>query len=102
MKCKVTKVMAKTIQKHIPEYTIEYVELKPEAYERYVSYDLLEHENDFDWNKKVFKVIRVVYPSEYYSCSAYLTTNDLVRCLHGSRNKTINEFIDQVWRAIEI
>lgn len=32
---------------------------------------------DYDWAEDEYKVIRVVYPEEYYACPAYLTTKRL-------------------------
>lgn len=102
MQCKVTKVMAKTLQKYIKKYQFEYIEMSAEQYELYVGYDLLEHENDFDWNKGRFKVIRVIYPLEYYACDSYLTTNDLVRLAKQGEDLSINTFMKNVFHEIEI
>ena len=100
MRVKVTKKMASVLAKEFKDYTIEYTEKSTRDYEWSVDIDSFNHENDYDFLKDRFKVIKVIYPADYYACNKYLTTNDLLKCFKKS-DKTYNGFIAEVKNEIE-
>lgn len=46
---------------------------------------------DYDWAEDEYKVIRVVYPAEYYACPQYLTTKSLTDEYRRRGVSTIDE-----------
>lgn len=101
MRVKVSKTMVKQLQKEFKNYLIVYEEMTINDYRWCVNSDLLGNENDYDYEKSKFKVIKVLYPYEYYAMPKYLTTNDLGKCFRKS-NKTYNSFINEIKNEIEV
>lgn len=86
MKVQVTKVMAKLLNKEIPQF----------------SFSVEEHTTGWfsdpdDYNPKTgrTKVLVVNYPPHYYAIPQVFTTKDLVQCFHRS-DRTLEGFIKQV------
>lgn len=105
MKVKVSKTMAAAIRKALKEdltgYRICYTEVDLNAYTRSVDYCLWSHEEDYDAEHAVMKVIRIEYPAEYYAMPRYLTTKDL-RNIAGRADGDYTRFMNGVKNAIEI
>ena len=101
MKVKVSNPMVKALKESFPEMNISLQKLGIDAYKMEVDYDVLYHENDFDFSKNCFKVIRIAYPTEFYAIDRYLTTNDLITAFRHS-DGTLSGFMDAVREAIEI
>ena len=95
MQVKPTHKMVSFLKKILDGCTVDLVELSPEQFKWYVDYNEFDHESDFNWETRTFKVIRVSYPDEYYACPKYLTTKDLQFCLKHS-NKTLDSFLNEV------
>lgn len=95
MKVKPTHKMVSCLRKILSGCIVDLVALTPEQFRYCVDYNDYEHEVDYDWKTSMFKVIRVIYPSEYYACDKYLTTKDLSYCLKQS-DKTFNGFMSEV------
>lgn len=95
MKIKPTHKMVSFLKKVLDGCKVNLVELNPEQFKWCVDYNEFDHESDFDWETRTFKVIRVTYPDEYYACPKYLTTKDLQFCLKQS-NKTLDSFLNEV------
>ena len=60
-------------------------------------------ENETDWNATTGKmrVIKVLYPDEWYAMPRYLTTKDLQRLAYES-DRTYDGFMNTVLKDIEI
>lgn len=101
MEVKVSKTIARTLQKAFQDYEVLYCELPVEGYKLFVDYNVNAHINDYDWDKQVMKYIKVLYPYEDYGNANYLTTNDLERLFHES-DKTMDGFIQRVFDEIQI
>lgn len=109
MKVRVTKVMAKHIAKVLKENGIKVEEVSVvKTSER--TYALLigtsalaaaDEYGDYDWENDTYKVIRVVYPYEYYATPRYLTTEELVRICREAHNN-IDMFNQGICNAIAI
>ena len=95
MKIKPTYKMVSYLRKLLNGCKVDLVYLTPEQFRCCVDYNDLDHEVDYDWQKSIFKVIRVIYPSEDYACNKYLTTKDLHYCL-GQSDKSFNGFMEQL------
>ena len=104
MKAIVSKVMAKTLNNALNtiDMKIEYHEMSYEAYSTFVSYDTLEHTNDWNFEKSVFKVLRIIYPEEYYAMPQYATTNDLQRILRNTSKNTLEEFVNEFYKEYQV
>ena len=103
VRCKVTKVMAKTLQKEFKNYRIQYEEMGLDDFKRFVRVDYLDYlDDDYNWDKERFKVIRVSYPSTYYAMDRFLTTSDLKECIRRTPNKTLEQFLNEIRNEIEI
>ena len=100
MVVKVSKKMAKQLQKEFKEYKIEYQEMTEQVYSYCVDINSFNHDNDYDFITNKFKVLKVIYPSSFYALPKYLTTNDLLRLFLKS-NKTYKSFIAKVKNEIE-
>lgn len=100
MVVKVTKKMASVLAKEFKDYEIEYQEMTEQVYSYCVDIDSFKHENDYDFITNKFKVIKIIYPADYYALPSYLTTNDLLKCFEKS-DKTYNSFIEKVKDEIE-
>ena len=94
MKVMVSGVMAKALQKAMPNYKITLAKMPLNNYSLCVG-DVFRHEEDFDANNNTMKVIKICYPSEYYAMPNYITTYDLVKAYKGS-NGTYDGFIQSV------
>lgn len=86
MKVQVTKVMAKLLNKEIPQF----------------SFSVEEHTTGWwsdptDYNPKTgrTKVLVVGYPPAYYAMPQVFTTKDLVQCFRRS-DRSLEGFIQQV------
>lgn len=93
MKVRVSKTMAKTLDKAISEYKIIWVEMTPREYDIYVG-GLCGYYDSY-------RAIKVIYPDSYYACPRYITTEDLAKAFKSS-NGTLDSFIEQVKDMIEI
>lgn len=94
MKVKVSKVMAKTLNKGCHNMHVAYDVLSAKTYERLVDCDLFKHDSDFTYNDDgvlCVKVLRIVYPGECYAMPQYASTSDLVRIMKTSHATTIEE-----------
>lgn len=105
MKAKVTKTLANWLNEKLKNtgYKAKYEELTPQQYDWNVgdtSMDTLEYDYNFSTGK--YKVIKIIYPDDYYACNAYLTTQNLIDCIKHTKNHTENEFFDNIWGRIEI
>ena len=96
MKVKVTKVLARTLNKNIKEFSIEYDEMSEAAYRAYVDSNLFNNEGDYNYNTGKFKVFRVVYPDGCYSFNRYITTKDLLRVFSRVQNASIEAFCKEL------
>lgn len=92
---KITNPMVKALKKIMPDYKITLVKLTQEQYGYLVDYNVWRNEVDYNWNTRMFKAIRIIYPSEYYACDKYLTTRDLLFCFKQS-NGSLKSFLEQV------
>lgn len=95
MKVKPTHKMVECLKKVLTGCQVDLVNLTPQEFRYFVDIDDYDHEVDYDWKTSLFKVIRIVYPSEDYACDKYLTTKDLSYCLKHS-DKTFNGFMEEV------
>lgn len=104
MKLMVSKVMAKTLNSALKtkDMKIEYDEMSYDRYRLCVSYNALEHTNDWSFEKSAFKVLRVVYPDDYCAVDRYVTTNDLQRILHNTNKNTLEEFANEFYKEYQI
>ena len=104
MKIQVSKAMAKELNKAIGFCDISYIEMRPETYSWNVSVDSYLNEIDLKFDREgrnVFKVLKIVYPPEFYAMPAYLTTRDLNR-IYRESDRTWDGFINAVKSAVEI
>lgn len=96
MKLKITKVLAKELNKRINAFDIEYDELNESSYRFYVDCSIFDNEIDYNYKTDKFKVFRVIYPDSYYAMSHYITTKDLVRMFRRLSNKTIDDLVQEI------
>lgn len=104
MQVKVSKVMAKFLNENLLKskgYKAVFQEFTPDQYSLYVSYNIMDNENDYNYNSGKMKSIKIVYPDDYYAVPRFLTTNDLVKIFKNS-DKTVSGFLVQLWNEIEI
>lgn len=95
IKIKVTNTMFRLIKKALPQYKVELVKLTEEEFKWCVDLDVWGNEVDYCYKDNTFKVIRIIYPPEWYACDKYLTTKDLEYNFKQS-DKTLKGFIDEV------
>lgn len=74
---------------------IKMFRLTPEAYKAHVDIDLWKHEDDFLASSNTIRVVKLIYPAEDYAMPAYITTQDLKRCLAMS-DRTWNGFFNEI------
>lgn len=105
MKAKVSKVMASTLNKEAKKqnklFHFFYTEMDYEHYRYLVDFDVINHENDYSLESNIFKVIKVVYPDNWYCAPGYLTTNDLAKMAKNAKN-SYERFINNVFDNVEI
>lgn len=101
MQTKVTKKMAALLNKNFKNYEIKVTNLTVDEFKFKVNYSLFDDLEDFDSSSNTFKVIKVLYPFEYYAMPTYLTTRILTR-LYENSDKTLEGFLQQVFNSIEI
>lgn len=103
MKIMASKKMALYLQQQTrgAEFSIDYVELKPEAYSFLVDGDEWRNEVDYIWSVGRFKVLRVSYPSSYFAGCRYLTTRELTRIFDNS-DGTADGFMRSFFEAVEV
>lgn len=79
MKLAVTKALAKEINPLVKDYfEINAINnMSYDTYERIVSTDFDDIDNDFNWTNNTFRVWRIEYPDNYFACNQYITTKDL-------------------------
>ena len=96
MKVKVTNVMAKLMGQLIAQAeSVKVLKMTPEQYERMVDCDLFRNEDDFDFETRKFKVIRIEYKADLCALPYYVTTRDLVR-LYRNGDKTYGGFCEDI------
>lgn len=105
MKVKVSKVMADTLNKEAKRqnklFHFFYTEMDYEHYRYLVDFDVIDHANDYNVEKDILKVIKIVYPDNCYCSPNYLTTNDLTKMAQNAKN-SYEEFINNVFDNVEI
>ena len=105
MRVKVSKLMADTIRKKCKAAGLKYgVTLEKHTQSQFTAfcdYDMWRHEEVWEAETNCFKVIKIVYPCEYYANPRYLTSNDL-RSVYASSDKTYDGFFREVLKEIEI
>ena len=104
MQVKVSKTMVKFLNNNLLKskgYKAVFNEMTTDQYSLSVSYDIMENENDYNYNTGKMKSIKILYPDDYYAVPRYLTTNDLVKIFKNS-DKTVSGFLNQLWNEIEI
>lgn len=101
MKVQVSKVMAREINKNIPEKsTVEsvyYSELTPAAFDIYAG-RALDNFRDYIPGKEKMKVLVVTYTPDCYAPARYITTNQLNRIFsrcNGSYYSFMIEFFSE-------
>lgn len=103
MKVKVTKTMARELNKHAKNkpYRFEYRTATTDFYRHAVNYDIYTAYDygDYDYENG-FKYIAVIYDGELYAVNQYITTFDLVRLF--DKSDTVTTFCERVVNAYEI
>lgn len=95
MLVKVSKQMAKELNRNLKDIEVFYEELDFNQYERNV--DIYSYMHDEDWVGKSnkFKVLRLVYPAEYYAIDRYVTSGDLAMVYRHAKGNTIDDYMEQ-------
>ena len=104
MQVKVSKVMVKFLNNNLLKskgYKAVFNEMTTDQYCLYVNYNIMDHENDYNYNTGKMKSIKILYPDNYYAVPRFLTTNDLVKIFKNS-DKTVQGFLNELWNEIEI
>ena len=106
MYVKVSKRMIKELKKEAAfkkaGIYFDYYEMPLDDYRFIVTYDYLNNIDDYDYEKEVFKVIRVSYEPDYYACNKFLTTSDLLHIFRSCNNKTWDSFINDLYEVVAI
>ena len=109
MKVKVSKVFANFINKTAKELGFKaeasVVTMSERGYRLNVGLDAAldaEDNGDYDWAEDEYKVIRVVYPDEYYAMPTYLTTASLTKEFRRRGVSTADELKEMVRSMCEI
>jgi len=102
MKIKVSKVMAKYMNKQLPEYRFTVIELSDDNYHYLTGEDVYTAEDwgDFNYNTRATKVIKIEYPDEYYATPRYVSTKELNKIFKGI--KDIEVFNNEIRNAFEV
>lgn len=106
MLVKATKTMAATIADYFKKnerfknYSVTLKKMTINQYEFYVDYNAHCHDEDFDYIKRLFNVICITYPYNYYACPRYITTADLSRIFKRC-DKTLNGFLKELSEEVE-
>lgn len=106
MKILVTKTMAKELAKAFKNHKcykdckVDFVEMGSYDFSMNVDMDTFAHEIDWDCAKGKFKVIRVLYPCDWWAMPKYLTTEDLNWAFKHS-DKTYDGFIAKALELME-
>lgn len=102
MKIEVTKKMVNVLNKAAKESGAEmkfiFETMTERAYSIYVN--ALASGRDYDYEKGVFKVIKVLYPDEYYAMPNYLATEDLEKLYRNGDD--LNAYTARVINAMEV
>ena len=106
MKIKATKTMATAINKalkgtKLSNYKVSLEKLSEHEFAWGVDLDTYKHDADYNFEDGTFNVLKVEYPQNYYACSRYLTTSDLMKAYKCS-DKTYEGFIQAIIESIEI
>lgn len=105
MRVKVSKLMADTIRKKCKaaglKYSVTLEKLTIDQFTTSVGNSTFQHEEDYDSETNRLKVIKVVYPYDYYACPQYLTSSDL-RILYSNSDKTYDGFFGEILKWIEV
>lgn len=104
MLVKATKAMTDLLRKNLNLECIEMIKLckfSESEFSRLVDYNSYNHICDYSLTTGKFSVIKIIYKSENYANSTYLTTKDLLRCFNRS-DKSIDSFINAVANVVAI
>ena len=109
MKIKVSKVFADFINKTAKELGFKaeasVVTMSERGYCLNVGTSAMldaQDTDDYDWGEDEYKVIKVVYPDEYYACPQYLTTTSLNKEFRSRGVTTADELKQMVRSMCEI
>lgn len=109
MKVKVSKVFADFINKTAKELGFKaeasVVTMSERGYRLNVGLDAAldaEDNGDYDWAEDEYKVIKVLYPEEYYAMPTYLTTASLTKEFRRRGVTTEAELKEMVKEMVEI
>lgn len=107
MQIKTTQKFAKTMQTQLKKidkfknYKITLEKLTQNQFEYYVDCYSLHGFEDYDFTTGKFKVIKIVYPLDYYACDKYLTTSDLIQ-IYNKSDKTFEGYIKAFCDFVEV
>lgn len=105
MKLKATKVFTKLLKNELAKdnrtknYNIELAKLPTRAYELFVDIDRKSEQFDYDIATNEWRVIKIIYPIDYYANNKYITTynlHKLWRDARGNYDAFIQLFIDEI------
>lgn len=109
MKVKVSKVFANFINKAAKELGFKaeasVVTMSERGYRLNVGLDAMldaQDNGDYDWCEDEYKVIKVLYPEEYYAMPKYLTTASLNKEYRRRGVTTDAELKEMVKEMVEI
>lgn len=109
MKVKVSKVFAKFINDTAKELGFKceasVVTMSERGYRLNVGLDAAldaEDNGDYDWAEDEYKVIKVLYPEEYYAMPTYLTTASLTKEFRRRKVSTEEELQQMLRDMCEI
>lgn len=109
MKCKVTNKMVEVLKEALPkDYEVKLLKLTPDEYKRFVHYDGLyfaDEVGDYDYKNNLCKVIKILYPADFYAMPAYITTKDLREYYDDAKTDgivTIDNYKKALFAGIEV
>ena len=105
MKVLATKTMTNAINDFLKENGERkraiYETLSRWAYKCMIDFDVWANEIDYLPKTDALRVIKIVYPPEYFAMPRYLTSNDLVKIFKKS-DKTYNGFMRELMDEIAL
>lgn len=109
MQCKITNKMVKVLKEALPkDYEVKLLKLTPDEYKNLVHYDGLYYADicgDYDLRNNVCKVIKVIYPPDFYAMPAYITTHELKEYYNDAKKDgvvTIDNYKKALFAGIEV
>ena len=103
MRVEATKTLTTWLNNQFKQHNIPYKAIYATMTQREYDWQVGDSSMEYDYNFTTgkYRVIKILYPDDYYACLQYLTTRQLIH-LAQNINRSEEKFFNNIRQEIEI